>query len=987
MKLIDAIVPCEDMNILFKKKYLLKKRSKGFVYDIKLQYHLFELGECEMALDTFADIALKGIGGRQELLCNPVPKKLNTKICLLENKKFVPIKTEKKIDTKEELAAELAKIREKYAPFLENFAPKIDEISKRCYIEEFVLNGNENITIPHYGGPLGYSKQVYESDFVIDEINSAKAVYICFLGADYKAVVYVNNTCVGIHEGFFSPFEFNIDENIVKGKNGLKVELYNDYIYLGNAFATQEKIEGDKMYAATGLGYDDPERGWHHCPPGMGIYNSVFVEERNRVSISDIFVRTIIEKDMLEVWIEVENSDYCSKNIEFNISIYGQNFSETILENYKYIPETMKTVGMGDSLTEASVKDILGKGIPMPLKKGKNTYKIPVEMKNPKIWDLETPYLYQIQVEVLFENAVSDKKLAQFGMRSFTQDIESTPKGMFYLNDRKIRLRGANTMGFEQQDVLKGDINQLINDILLAKLCNMNFLRLTQRPVQDEIYEYCDKLGLMTQTDLPLFGCMRRTKLAEGVRQAEEMEKMVRKHPCNVIVSYINEPFPNANNEPHRHLTRIELESFFDACDIAVHLNNPDRVIKHVDGDYDPPSKTMPDNHCYPMWYNGHGIDIGMLHKGYWLSVKPDWYYGCGEYGSEGLDFAEVMQSEYPNEWLKEPFNPQNIINAQTGKFYYFFYDKGDDIYNWVYKSQEFQAFATKMMTEAFRRNKDMISNAIHLFIDAWPSGWMKTIMDCKRNPKPAYFAYKNAMEPIMLSLRTDRFTYFEGEKISVECFVCNDTQKVGKYKIVYELGNIKKGELYVEISACDVIYASSAEFVIDKVNDRESFLLKAIMLDETGKVITYTTQEIQVFEDCDVSQNENVELICNLEEGEYEIAGEKVIVKPCGMLPVHFVSRKTGHKAVTEFQEKDFSYWYDKQADMITPICEYTFTATGFTPMLISGNMNEHGEWDTVLACAEKDYQGKKYVICTANLRQENPIAKRFLKNIYIYD
>lgn len=212
-------------------------------------------------------------------------------------------------------------------------------------------------------------------------------------------------------------------------------------------------------------------------------------------------------------------------------------------------------------------------------------------------------------------------------------------------------------MGFEQQDVLRGDLPQLIDDILLAKLCNMNFLRLTQRPVQDEVYEYCDKLGLMTQTDLPLFGVMRRFRVPEGIRQAEELARMVRKHPCNVVVSYINEPFPNANNEPHRHLIRPELENFFTCCDLVVKLSNPDQVIKHVDGDYDPPTDGIPDNHCYPMWYNGHGIDIGRLHRGYWLPVKPGWYYGCGEYGAEGLDSAEVMEERYPREWLREPFD------------------------------------------------------------------------------------------------------------------------------------------------------------------------------------------------------------------------------------------------------------------------------------------------------------------------------------------
>ena len=44
-------------------------------------------------------------------------------------------------------------------------------------------------------------------------------------------------------------------------------------------------------------------------------------------------------------------------------------------------------------------------------------------------------------------------------------------------------------MGFEQQDVMRGDDAQLIDDILLAKLCHMNFWRITQRPVQQKVYD------------------------------------------------------------------------------------------------------------------------------------------------------------------------------------------------------------------------------------------------------------------------------------------------------------------------------------------------------------------------------------------------------------------------------------------------------------------------------------------------------------------
>ena len=944
-------------------------------------------------MDIFAQIAGNGIGGREELLYDPQPMKFIKNSCELKRAE-TPYPVEKKISTKEELYEELKLQKAAYQPYLQDLAPALSPCKETIKLEKFLLD-REEITIPHYQGPLGKQKQIYTTSFELQK-SPDKAVYVCFQGADYYAVVYVNGICVGTHEGFFSPFKFEITDAVKSGINTLQIDLYNDYIYMGNAFANQEKCEGDKLYAATGPGWDDPAEGWHHCPAGMGLYNSVSVEIRNRINITDLYVRPMEES--AEVWVEVENADYADRNIAIEVSVYGQNFSEVVVEKYTYVPETLKMVGRGDSLTEAAVRDVLGKGIPMPLKHGKNIYKIPIAIRNPRLWELDTPYLYQAQVKVIYEGNVTDTTKQQFGMRSFRQDTEREPKGMFWLNGHKIRLRGANTMGFEQQDVMRGDVDALIEDILLAKLCNMNFLRLTQRPVQEEVYEYCDKLGLMTQSDLPLFGCMRRTKLCEGVRQAEEMERLVRKHPCNVIVSYINEPFPNANNEPHRHLIREELENFFTMCDIAVRMQNPDRVIKHVDGDYDPPTEGMPDNHCYPMWYNGHGIDIGRLNKGYWLSVKHGWYYGCGEYGAEGLDFADVMRECYPKEWTAEPFAPGNIVRAQTGDFHYFFYDTQDTMEEWVEASQEYQAFATQMMTEAFRRDDRMVSNAIHLFIDAWPSGWMKTIMDCRRNPKKAYFAYRNALEPIHLSLRTDRYTYYNGEKISMECYVCNDTNRSEDCTLRFEYyadgSYMGAGTTKVKMSDCAVNYAANAEFIpegifaVEDGKDRSKVTVRAILLDEEGKVLSYNDLAVEIFKESKEAgevkvRGDNVIWIEKLPIGTHEIAGETVVVKRCGMQSVHFVSRKTGHSAVEGFEPRDFSYWYDEEADMITPILDTTFTASGFTPILTSGNVDENGVWGTALACAEKEYEGKRYIICQVDLRQENPVARRFLERL----
>lgn len=927
-----------------------------------------------MKNDVFADIAAGGMGGRMELLYTPEPPKHDVKTFKAQEGNFTPVTTCDKISTKEQLYAELDSMRKAYEPFLKNYAPELPLVKKVTELKNFRLDGKE-ITLPDYSGPSGFALKVYETEFETKGASDDEAAYICFDGADYISVVYINGVCVGTHEGFFAPFEFEITRQLKPGTNTLKIELYNDAKY-GEG--------GDKLYAATGLGWDGPYDGWHHCPPGIGIYNHVRFEIRKHINITDVFVRPM--EDSAQVWIEVENSEYKSKDLEFEISVYGRNFEETVFEKMRFIPETARTVGMCDTFTEAIVKDQIGKGIPMPALHGRNVYKIPFEMKNAKIWDLKTPYLYQIQVSVYYNGELCDNAETQFGMRSFVQDLEGSPKGMFYLNGRKIRLRGANTMGYEQQDVLKGDFDQLIDDILLAKLCNMNYLRLTQRPVQKEIYDYCDMLGLMTQTDLPLFGCMRRNKFAEGVRQAEEMERIVRSHPCNIMVTYINEPFPNANNQPHRHLIRSEMETFFEACDSIIHISNPDRVIKHVDGDYDPPTSSMPDNHCYPTWYNSHGIDIGRLNKGYWLPIKPGWYCGCGEFGTEGLDFPEIMREYYPKEWIEEPFDIAKIFQAQTAPFHFFFYDTQSNMDDWCRESQKYQSFATTIMTEAYRRNSLMISNAIHLFIDAWPDGWMKTIMDFKRNPKPAFFAYRNALEPVHISLRTDRFTYFEGETVKIESYICNDTNREDACDVIYEIYRggkpIMKATSEGRMVNCDVSYCSDVCFEINDVNDREKITVKAILMDKSGQVLSHNEQVVEVFKNCEIPENENVEII-TLEPGTYEIAGETVIVKECGMLPLHFVSRKTGHKAVAEFEPEDFRYWYNEKEDMITPIITATFEADGFTPILTSGNKDNEGSWHKVLACGEKIYNGKKYIICQVDLRCENPVAKRFLKNI----
>lgn len=998
---------------------------------------------------------------RETALVHPEPPKVNTRQNLItrHNPKatFIPLR---KIKTTHQLQKELARQRRQFAPFLKDLAPPLPDYHEQLDLTRFnwrietekdrqdfrsVLDGKgewEKVKVPHYGEPIGKAATLYRTAFTLSRRQlKDRAAILRFKGVDYKAHVFVNDIHVGSHEGFFAPFEFDCTAHVKAGRNILVVRVENDITcgsFLENLPGRKET--GNKIYAATGLGYDDPLCGWHHCPPGMGIYQDVTLDLCPTVYISDIYVRPLPGRQRAEAWIEVTNTQSLNKRAILDLSLFGQNFRKTIFKHARHDPQTVSEVGYGDSLQVAKLLAIgmLDATLPLDMEAGKNTFRLSFAMTDFRWWTLEKPWLYQLQVRLTNPAGKAfDAARQHFGMRSFAMEGDSTPKGRFLFNGAPIRLRGANTMGHLQQCVFKKDPDQLMDDILLARVCNMNFLRITQRPVQPEIYDMCDRLGMLAQTDLPLFGQVRREHVCELLRQSEEMERLVRPHPSNILVSYMNEHFPNGNNHPHRNLTRAETETFFALASDVIRLCNPERVIKPTDGDYDPPAPAYPDRHCYSGWYNGQGVDIGMLNRGWWQPVKSGWHYGCGEFGAEAIDPVNVMTRYYPAEWLpvdaadEKDWTPTRVIDAQTGMFHYLFYDTPESLEGWVQSSHAYQAWATRTMTEAFRRDRRMNSFAIHLFIDAFPAGWMKAIMDVARQPKQAYFAYRNALAPLLPSIRTDRFAYFPGETMALEAWICNDLNDTPRNTWLHYQFEIKgkvfhAGRTRADIAPSDSTYQGMLKIAAPGVSRRTRVTVRLALV-RAGKVLNDSAVDVAILPPPPAPTQERrivirgkrrgkaatlardlglahtfskklpsnavilmddinhydsdraaideavkagaLAIILDLPDGSHRIGKSRVQAKASSMGALHFVSRKTGHALVEGFQGEDFRLWHDPQQDCFAPLMDKTFTARGWTPILTSGNLNHEGQWDRALAAAEKPYGQGRFVICQVAL------------------
>lgn len=960
------------------------------------------------------------------------------------------------MSTAEDVRRELAKSRQRMAKFLADLAPPLPtarislplegfdwreetEDDRQNFLSTLAGTGQwTRVAIPHYGPPLGRAVTYYRTSFELTaNMLSKGSLFAVFDGVDYEAHVFINGAFLGSHEGFFAPFEFDFTAQARPGLNHLLVKVENDHVCMGSIDNDgNQTLDGDKIYAATGLGYDDPKLGWHHCPPGMGICQGVRIEARSRLFIRDIFVRPLPDEGSAEAWVEVYNCDLRNAPVTFELSLFGQNFKSVVFGNRRVRLTTTGIRGHGDIDKE------LVPVIQKPAGPGVSQFRMVFQIPGARRWDSATPWLYQLQVKLLDEHdKVGDARHQQFGMRTFRQDEHSTPKGKFYLNNREIRLRGANTMGHEQRCVFRKDWPQLIDDILLAKLCNMNFLRLTQRPVQREVYEYCDRLGLMTQTDLPLFGCLRRNQLCEAIRQAEEMERLIRSHPCNILVSYINEPFPNGQSRPHRNLTRNELEQFFDMVSRAVRMSNPERVIKCVEGDYDPPTSAgMPDNHCYCGWYIGHGIDLGRLNRGHWIPIKAGWHYGCGEFGAEGLDSLEVMREHYPKGWLPPAgqtsiatWRPDKLSGSQTNRFQYLWFPAQKTPEAWIEASQRHQAWVTRIMTEAFRRDWRMNTFAIHLFIDAWPCGWMKTIMDVNRIPKKAFFTYREALTPLMVSLRTDRRAFFAGQIVEMEAWVCNDSHDVPagahlRYQLEINGRILQSGRITARIPRCSSQPQGLVRFPLPSLAERTTATIRLALANKSGKTLFDTAQEVDVFPLLPKANDRRIFIIghrngpaaklakqrgltcvrngtpqttdvivvddpaayarrrpgvdaavkagatvvfLELPLGQHDLPGGELTVVAGGMGQRHFVNCNTGHALVEDFQPYDCWFWHDDAVGYPTPLLATVLDPApdGWVTILESGNGSWESDWRPVPAAVERRFGQGMVRVCQVKL------------------
>jgi beta-galactosidase len=315
------------------------------------------------------------------------------------------------------------------------------------------------------------------------------------------------------------------------------------------------------------------EEGWFY--EGAGIYRHVWLTKTAplHVDYSGTFVNSQVVDDATLATVKTTVVDDGTTKSLFEVD-------QEILD------------GEGKSVAVGRLKDLT-------LEPGSSgDYSLQVQVPQPRLWSIESPYLYKLVTTVKSAGEVADRTETTFGIRTLTFDPD---KGMF-LNGRHVELKGtSNHQDHAGVGVALPDALQYFR-IKKLKEMGCNAYRCAHNPPTPELLDACDKLGMLVLVENRLMGTS-----PEILDRLKRMVLLNRNHPCVFAWSLGNEEWMIEGNEKGAQITP-PMQDFVKRLD-------PTRRITAADsGGWGKGTSTVIDLMGYNYYVHG---DTDQQHKDY----------------------------------------------------------------------------------------------------------------------------------------------------------------------------------------------------------------------------------------------------------------------------------------------------------------------------------------------------------------------------------
>ncbi|MEX1376265.1 MAG: glycoside hydrolase family 2 TIM barrel-domain containing protein [Eubacteriales bacterium] len=259
-----------------------------------------------------------------------------------------------------------------------------------------------------------------------------------------------------------------------------------------------------------------------------GIYRDVYIYNLPQSHIADVFARSVFEGDKAILFMDVWTND--AEKMQLKVNLLDENINRVI-----YL-ETLKS----------------------------NFVNISAQLEDIKKWSAEQPNLYKIQISLYHDKEILQILEIDFGFREIK--IE---KGVFYVNDMPVKLKGVNRHDYSPYTGWAVGKELREKDIIIMKENNINALRCSHYPNPSHTYELCNKYGLyvIDEADVESHG-IRKTGIPGNderfkeamINRAQRMVHRDKNHPCIIMWSLGNEA-GDGENFAHMKKAILEIDS------------------------------------------------------------------------------------------------------------------------------------------------------------------------------------------------------------------------------------------------------------------------------------------------------------------------------------------------------------------------------------------------------------------------------------------
>ncbi len=288
----------------------------------------------------------------------------------------------------------------------------------------------------------------YRKSFSIPATWKNKKILLNFGAVDWKADVWVNNIKVGMHQGGYTPFSFDITPFLTKDKEQkLVVRVWDPT---------------DKGFQPRGKQVSQPRGIWY--TPVTGIWQTVWIEPVNQVFFSHI--RTIPNID--------------GNNITVKAGLEGALPTDIVevkvLENGRIISTGKAAAGQ----------------------------EVFVAVPGAKMWSPESPYLYDMELSIIRNEVAIDKIKSYFGMRKISTKRDTNGVVRLQLNNKDYFHFGLLDQGWWPDGLYTAPTDEaLLYDIKKTKDFGFNMIRKHVKVEPARWYYHCDREGILVWQDMP----------------------------------------------------------------------------------------------------------------------------------------------------------------------------------------------------------------------------------------------------------------------------------------------------------------------------------------------------------------------------------------------------------------------------------------------------------------------------------------------------